>query len=142
MTKKIITAVVVFAVLAAVAISTNAAQNIYAYVAQNFVSGDAQLLITDKQGAILISQGATSALNVATSSVIQTGAGRVAKVNVLIAGAAGALYDSATVTNAAAANQIAVIPATVGVVDIDFPFTNGLIYIPGTSQTASISYNK
>lgn len=140
--KKILTVIAVLVGLAVVASATQAGQNIYAYVAQNFVSGGAQLLITDKQGAILISQGATSALDVATSSVIQTGAGRVAKVNVLVAGAAGALYDSATVASAAAANQIAVIPATVGVIDINFPFTNGLVYQPGASQTASISYNK
>jgi len=135
--------VVVFALvsLALVAGTTQAGQNVFAYVAKNYVTGGAQLLNTDADGSLLMAQGSFSALNVATSSVLVTGTARVAKVSVLVAGSAGAIYDSATAASAAAANEIAVVPAAVGVTNIDFPVTRGIVYIPGASQVVSISYN-
>ena len=140
--KNIAVVCVVLIGIALAASSTQAGQNIYSYVAKNFINNGAQLLVTDQQGALLTANCASTSLNVAASSVIQTGAGRVGRVSVLVAGAAGALYDTATVASAAAANEIAVVPATQGTIAIDVPFTNGLVYIPGSSQTATICYNK
>jgi len=128
--------------LITVSMSTRAGQNFAANVAQFLNTGYVTYLQTDNQGALLTAQGASESLDVAASSVIQTGAGRVGRVSVLVAGAAGGMYDSATVASAAAANEIAVIPATQGNIAIDMPFTNGLVYEPGASQTASISFNK
>lgn len=86
-------------------------------------------------------QGSQSALGLAASTVIKTGSGRVARVSITTAGAIGAIYDAASVGAAGAANLIGSIPATVGVYYFDFPFNNGLIYIPGSAQVASISYS-
>ena len=122
--------------------TTQAGQNFVSQVAQVLNTGSLSYLKTDNQGALLVGNGASTSLNVAASSVIQTGAGRVGRVSVIVAGAAGALYDSATAASAVAANEIAVIPATQGNIAIDMPFTNGLVYIPGASQVAAISYNK
>ena len=128
--------------LITVSLTTHAGQNFTTNVAQFLNSGYITYLQTDNQGALLSAQGASTALDVATSSVIQSGPGRVAHVSVLVAGSAGGLYDSATVASAAAANELVVIPATQGNYSIDLPFTNGLVYEPGASQTASIGYNK
>ena len=86
------------------------------------------------------SGGISSALGLSASAVVKASKGRVARVSVTTAGAAGALYDSATVGGVSAANLIAVVPATVGVIALDFPAFNGIVYVPGAAQVASISY--
>ena len=76
------------------------------------------------------------------SAVVSAQSGRVYSINVTTAGATtGAIYDSSTVSGAGATNLIFVVPNTVGVTNLNFPFTNGLVYVPGTSQVASISYS-
>ena len=86
-------------------------------------------------------QGLFSALNLTTATVLKTGGGRVARVIVNTAGAAGTLSDCSTTGAVAAANLIAVIPATAGVYYLDFPYSVGLTYTPGANQVASISYS-
>ena len=139
---KIIFGIVAIIAIGLLAATTQAGQNFATNVAQVLNSGQITYLQTDSQGALLIAQGASVALNQATSAVVQSGPGRVGRVNVIVAGAAGALYDSATLVGASSANEIAVVPATQGSITIDFPFTNGLVYEPGASQVAAISYNK
>jgi len=83
-----------------------------------------------------------SSLNLSTSTLIKAAPGRVARVNVVTAGStAGALYDAATVGGAAASNEIAVIPNTVGQYQFDWPFFAGLVFVPGTGQVISISWS-
>ena len=84
--------------------------------------------------------GVKTALGVSASTVIKAAPGRIARVSVTTAGAAGAIYDSLTVAGVGASNLIATIPATVGVYAIDFSVTNGIVYVPGVSQVASFSY--
>lgn len=122
---------------------TEAGQNFAQYIAQQLNTGNAQYLQTDAQGALLTADGASAALAVSASSVIQVGAGRIGSVSVLTAsGVTGTVYDAATLGAASSVNAIAVIPASVGVTRLSIPFTNGLVYSPGTGQTATISYNK
>jgi hypothetical protein len=77
--------------------------------------------------------GALSKLNMTAANVIKVGKGRLARVVVLaggITGGAFTLNDSATVAGAAAANVLWTLPqgAAAGtVVDLDMPFTNGLV---------------
>lgn len=94
----------------------------------------------DKTSNLLVGKGSSSALGVSASTVIKTGVGRIAKINVTTAGAVGAIHDSLTVAGISAATLIAVVPAVVGFYDADFPFTAGLVYVPGAAQVASISY--
>ena len=133
---------IMVAALALVSLTTQAGQNFATNVAQMLNTGTITYLQTDNQGALLTGQGASSTLDLTAATVVQVGAGRVGRVSVLVAGAAGALYDGASTSGNTAANEIAVIPATVGNITIDFPFTTGLVYIPGASQIASITYNK
>ena len=111
------------------------------WIAKNAANAFVQLLV-DAQGALRVSQGGSkSALNVTAATVIKAGAGRVARINVTVAGAAGTLSDCATTGAASAANLIMVVPATVGIYNIEWPFALGLVYTPGASQVASISYD-
>ncbi len=81
------------------------------------------------------------AFNGLTAATVATSkAGRVKKVSVVVAGSAsGLVYDSNSTS--VTANPICAIPTTVGVYDIDMPFVNGLLIVPGTGQTVSGSYS-
>jgi len=97
---------------------------------------------TIQNGALITAQGQKTFLNVTTKTLVKATAGRIAKVNVLVAGGTntGAVYDHATTTGTGAANLVAVIPDTVGSYVIDFPCANGIVVDPGTGNTVSISY--
>lgn len=94
-------------------------------------------------------QGKSSALGLSATTVVAVrvpdfslGECRVLRVSVTTAGTtAGSIYDASTAAGAVAANLIASIPAVVGVYLIDFPCINGILYVPGTGQVASISYS-
>jgi len=95
---------------------------------------------TIQSGALVTAKGTKTFFNITANTLVKAGAGRVAKVSVLVAGVAGAVYDAATIAGGTAANEIAVIPAVVGVYDIDFPVSNGIVLKPGAGQTLAISY--
>jgi len=80
------------------------------------------------------------ALNVAASTAIKASAGRVCRVIVTTAGAAGAIHDCATVGGVSAATLIAVIPATIGVYDFDASCTAVITYSVGAAQVCTITY--
>lgn len=97
------------------------------------------------QGPIAIAQqpsigGDKSALYMNSTTVVKASAGRAVVVTVIVAGAAGSLHDCLTTASAITATEIAVIPATVGPVALNFPCLHGIVYKPGASQVASISY--
>ena len=87
-------------------------------------------------------QAATLAsYNLTAATLVKAGAGRIIKFAVIVAGsAAGTINDSATTGGAAAANEIAVIPNTVGIYSLEWPTVNGLVVVPGTGQTVAVSY--
>jgi hypothetical protein len=90
-----------------------------------------------KQG---YSQNATNGLS--TSTVVKAVAGRLYSVNVTTAGSStGAIYDSSTVAGAGTSNFIAVIPNSVGSISFNWPVANGIVFVPGSGQVASISYS-
>lgn len=86
--------------------------------------------------------GNSTALGLTTSTVLSTGPALLYSFNVTTAGAAGSLHDCTTTAAAAAGNLIAVTPATVGIYPFagGWPCAMGLVYIPSTSQVASISF--
>jgi hypothetical protein len=101
---------------------------------------------------VYVSQGKNAALNIAAATIVNQGAGpglyntgpkgRVQRVSVITAGStAGGVFDSATVAGAVTANQLAVIPNTVGTYLVDMPFFAGLAVIPGTGQVLAVSYD-
>jgi len=93
-------------------------------------------------GATIVGKGSKTALNISAATAVKAVAGRIVKVSVIVAGsAAGTINDAATTGAAASANEVAVIPNTVGVYDIDMPTSNGIVIVPGTGQTVAVSYN-
>ena len=97
--------------------------------------------VPQKYNAVVVGQGTTAVLNITAATVVKPVGGRVAKVSVLVGGSAvGAVHNCATTGAAAAANQVAVVPDTEGVYDIDFPCSAGIVVVPGTGQTLAVSY--
>lgn len=86
-------------------------------------------------------QGASTKLVQVGTAVVKNAAGRVARVSVIASGTtAGAIHDTSAGATASGSNQVAVVPAAIGVYNIDFPCAAGIVYVAGTGQTASISY--
>jgi hypothetical protein len=107
------------------------------------------ILTTQKNGVLGVNSIATSnyflagkasAPALSTTSLVRSGAGWVAKVSVTTAGSTSAIiYDSNATT--ILTTPIAVIANTVGVVTINLPVTNGIVFVPGTGMTATVSYS-
>jgi hypothetical protein len=102
------------------------------------------------QGPIAVAQtpytgGTLNKLYINTTTaptVIKASKGYIARLSVLVAGSAtGALYDCATTAAAVTANEVAVIPETVGVTSLEFPCLTGITVLPGTGQVISVSYS-
>lgn len=91
--------------------------------------------------ANLLPQGAKNSLNITTATVVKAAPGTVLSVIVQVAGSGtGTVNDCTTVAAVAAANQVAVIPETVGPIEISFPCTKGIVVTPGTGQTLAVSF--
>jgi len=104
-------------------------------------SSSVVLGISDANRVSVTGGSVSSRLNITSQTLVKAGKGRIACVSVLVAGSGvGGVNDSATTGGAALANEMAVIPTTVGVYQIDFPFTNGLVVTPGTGQTLAVAY--
>ena len=105
-------------------------------------SGKQSSALLDAVGALLIGQGSTVTKNITASTLLRAaGPGRICKISVIVAGsAAGTVNDCATTGAAAVANQIAAIPAAVGLIALDMPCTLGMVIVPGTGQTLAVSF--
>lgn len=87
-----------------------------------------------------VSSGGQSSNGLSGDTLIKSGVGRLVRVSVTTAGAAGAVHDAGAVAGAGAGNLIAVVPAAVGVYYLDWPVLNGIVYKPGAAQVASFTY--
>ena len=86
--------------------------------------------------------GTASKLNVSATTVIKASPGTLFRVNVVTAGATGAVYDNAsTSTGNTAANLIAEIPAVVGSYEFTWPAFTGITYVPGAAQVAAFAFS-
>ena len=92
--------------------------------------------------------GTKSLLNVTASTLVSAtnsssyASRRIGRVHVLVAGTiAGSVNDAASVALASAANQVFVVPNSVGSYLIDFPMVAGIVVTPGTGQTLAVSYD-
>ena len=85
-------------------------------------------------------QGALSYTDLTAATLVHNGAGRVCNIIVTTAGsAAGSVYDSANATSPT--NKIYSIPNTVGIYTVNFPVNYGIVIVPGTGQTVSVSHS-
>jgi hypothetical protein len=98
----------------------------------------------DPNGSLVVSGigGTNSSLymNGSTPIIAKAGPGMVCRMNVIVAGSAGAIYDCTATANAVTANEVAVIPATVGPIALEFPCKVGIVVQLGASQVISLSY--
>jgi hypothetical protein len=94
----------------------------------------------DAMGNTLVSTGTTS-IEAASgvAFVVKATPGRIVAVNVISASGVGAIYNAATTGTAAATNQIAAIPATVGTYTFDWPASTGIVINP-SSSVISVKY--
>lgn len=90
--------------------------------------------------------GQLSSLNLAAgANLVKAGVGRVMRLSVTVAGTAGtfSVNDAATTGAAAAANLIWEGSATSAqgtIVDLEFPYSSGLVVTVPTGGTVSVSY--
>lgn len=97
--------------------------------------------LLDGTGNLITAQGVNTVLNVTAATVIKATPGRLVKICVTVAGAAGTANDCITTGAAAAANVLCAIPATVGVIAVDMPAKVGIVITPGAAQVVSVSYD-
>lgn len=84
--------------------------------------------------------GQLCASGITAATVVKASAGRVAVVSVIVAGGAiGYIYDANAL--GVTGKPLYVIPMTVGVVVVNLPASFGILVVPGTSQTVTVSYS-
>jgi len=93
-----------------------------------------------RTGVAQTGQGLSSSLNISAATVIKATPGRLVRISVIVAGSVGTANDCTTTGGAAAANEIAVIPAAVGPVLLDWPCLAGIVVVPGAGQTIAVSF--
>lgn len=84
--------------------------------------------------------GVSSREGITAPTVVKTTPGRLAIISVLVAGSApGTAYDSSKlgITTAPLCN----IPNTLGVFTINLPTDTGLLIVPGSGQTLTVSWS-
>lgn len=86
--------------------------------------------------------GTNTYLGITGSSLIMTGAGRLVSVAITSGTNGVSIYDSETVAGAAASNAIYVNTTSAAITQINIPFFNGLVVIPGASTTVCITYSE
>lgn len=80
-------------------------------------------------------------LDVTVALVAKSGPGICVAVTVVVAGSApGTVNDVASTAGAAVANQFGTIPNTVGTYTFNWPCGTGIVVVPGTGQTLSVSF--
>jgi len=85
--------------------------------------------------------GVASKLNLSVSTLIKSGPGRVGSVSVITPGsAAGALHDAASIGGVSAATEICTVPNAAAILKLDWPFVNGLVFVPGAGEVAAVAY--
>lgn len=95
--------------------------------------------INQAQQAYQNVQGISNSGSLSATTLVKSGAGRCCEIIVTAAGAAGAIYDSTSLT--ATTNPIFVVPATLGVYVLNMPVRYGIVYAPGAAQVATVGYS-
>jgi hypothetical protein len=87
--------------------------------------------------------GNKTALNVNQPTLVKSGGGMLASINVVTAGTGvGTIYDSNSTANCTTANAIAPVPDTAGgtTVALGIPVQNGIVVQPGAGQMLTVVY--
>lgn len=78
---------------------------------------------------------------VTAATLVASGSGYLVNVAILVAGAAGNVYDAASTGAAGASNLLYPTVATVGFTPVGMRFTDGLVVTPGGGQTVVVTYS-
>lgn len=83
--------------------------------------------------------GVRGVFSLTAATVVKSTKGVLFRVSVLVAGSTtGTAYDFNSTTSPT--NAIGVIPNTVGIYEFIWPCLTGIVIVPGTGQTVSVSY--
>ena len=108
------------------------------------------ILTAQKNGVVAIngvaqtnlrSLGTVTSQTVTTATVIFVGQGYLVNFSVIVAGAAGVIYDFNSTSSPPAADALCATPATVGVFKTGQVFTTGLVVVPGAGQSINVTYS-
>ncbi len=84
--------------------------------------------------------GLQNSTNVSSTTLVKSGTGRLAMVSIVVSGSGnGTIYDSSSA--ASLSNPIFVIPNTPGVIFANLPISNGIVVVPGSGQTVTVSFS-
>lgn len=79
--------------------------------------------------------------DITAATIVKAAPGVIVALTVQVAGSAtGTVNDCLTTGAAAIANQVAVIPETVGPLALNWPCLTGIVVVPGTGQTISVTF--
>ena len=103
----------------------------------------AQNIVTAINGAAktyLTVNGTANVAGMTSATVVKSSAGRVCSINVIVAGSAvGTVYDASNAS--ATTNPVYTIPQTVGVFVVNTATQYGIVVLPGSGQTVTVSYS-
>lgn len=86
--------------------------------------------------------GTNTSPTASADTLVVTGPGRAVNVSVTVAGTTpGSIHNCSSVAAASAANMLAVIGNTVGVVSLNLVFNAGLVINVGTGQQFNVTYS-
>ena len=102
---------------------------------------NAVVAVNGIQQSNLRGQGNATSQTVSADTLVISGNGYLVAYTVLVAGStAGGIYNSNATATAVLANQLVVVPATVGYNKVGHAFTNGLVIKVGTGQSVNVTY--
>lgn len=85
--------------------------------------------------------GTDTFLGANEDALIYVGSGRLVNATVTAAAAGGTIHDASTVADANADNVIFPIPSTIGISQVNVPFSNGLVIKPAATSMVSVTYS-
>src|ERR1700680_568810 len=87
----------------------------------------------DPNGSLTVSGqgGINSSLFITGPTIVKATPGMICAVVVIAAGAAGTINYCTATAAAVTANEVSTIPATIGVIKLEFPCLRGIVVTPG-----------
>ena len=96
--------------------------------------------INDAASIYLAVNGAQNSSGISATTLVSQKTGRLCQLSVSVAGSAlGTIYDSNNINSLV--NPICVIPTAVGVYEINIPVGIGIVVVPGTGQTLTVTWS-
>lgn len=85
--------------------------------------------------------GTSSRLGIDENQLVVSGPGRLVSISIITAAAGGTIHDVDQLVDASTSNTILLIPNSTGIMNVNFPFTDGLVIKPAATSVISIAYS-